>query len=143
MSEQLTENAKLVLNSIEKLMAAFDQKSADQVREILQGDKHEQPRRTLHEQIAAVSNRTSDPRIDRLQATGMSPAKVAFIKRAWANAEKFGLKIDDATGFIVGGVAAVDKAFRENRSRFAADDIRGRVQLKSEFLKAGILGGAE
>jgi hypothetical protein len=68
----------------------------------------ERKRQTLHEMIEGVS-RTSDSRIQRLEAAGADPKKIALLTQAWRAAEQHGLEIDGQTGHIKGGLAQVDK----------------------------------
>jgi hypothetical protein len=87
----------------------------------------------------------ADSRIARLEASGTHGDKIAFIARAWSNAEKFGLEIDDGSGLIKGGIHAIDRVFAaaENQKHLGGNSIDARVRLKSEWRRAGIVGDGE
>jgi hypothetical protein len=84
----------------------------------------------------------ADSRVERLEATGMGGDQVAFIRRAWQTAERFGLAIDETTGQIKGGIHAIDKAFAsaDNQKHLGGDSVATRVRLKAEWRRAGIIG---
>jgi hypothetical protein len=81
-------------------------------------------------------------RLKKLQAAGIAQDKIHFIERAWASAERFGLQVSEETGQIVGGIPAIDGAFRkpENRERLGVNDVAARIRFKQQWKAAGIIG---